>query len=100
MPRVSMAMGVGDYLPRPCRMWRSRRHRAEATNLAHPDGGAEMPSTGDDRPTGLRFNPLSPDEARVILGEETERPFTGEYTDLKDPGTFICRHPKGQSYRP
>lgn len=37
------------------------------------------------------YNPLSPEEQRVILHKGTERPFTGEYNDLKDPGTFICR---------
>ncbi len=39
----------------------------------------------------MPFNPLSPDEARVILNKGTERPFTGEYDDNKMPGTYICR---------
>jgi peptide-methionine (R)-S-oxide reductase len=39
----------------------------------------------------MPFNPLSPDEARVILHKGTERPFTGEYDDNKVPGTYICR---------
>jgi hypothetical protein len=67
---------------------------------AHPrTGGADRPPTGDDRPTATdsRFNPLSAEEARVILGKGTERPFTGLYTDLKDPGTFTCRHPRGKA---
>ncbi len=38
-----------------------------------------------------QYNPLSPDEEYVIARKGTERPFTGEYTDWKDPGTFICR---------
>ena len=38
-----------------------------------------------------KYNPLSPDEEYVILNKGTERPFSGEYTSLKDPGTFICR---------
>jgi peptide-methionine (R)-S-oxide reductase len=37
------------------------------------------------------FNPLTPEEARVILHKGTERPFSGEYTSLKSNGTFICR---------
>jgi peptide-methionine (R)-S-oxide reductase len=37
------------------------------------------------------YNPLTEEEARVILHKGTERAFTGEYTDLHDPGTFICR---------
>lgn len=38
-----------------------------------------------------QFNPLSADEQRVIIHKGTERAFVGEYTDLKDAGTFICR---------
>lgn len=37
------------------------------------------------------YNDLTPQEARVILNKGTERAFTGEYTDTKDPGTYICR---------
>ena len=39
----------------------------------------------------MPYNPLSPDEARVIINKGTERPFTGEYDDNKMPGTYICR---------
>lgn len=41
--------------------------------------------------TGPAYNPLTPEEARVILHKGTERPYIGEYTSLKDEGTFICR---------
>jgi len=37
------------------------------------------------------YNDLSEFESWVILRKGTERAFTGEYTDLKDPGTYICR---------
>lgn len=37
------------------------------------------------------YNPLTPAEERVIVRKDTERAFTGEYTDLKDPGVFVCR---------
>ena len=37
------------------------------------------------------YNPLSPAEARVILDKGTERPWIGEYTELKEAGTNICR---------
>ena len=39
----------------------------------------------------MPYNPLSSDEARVIINKGTERPFTGEYDDNKMPGTYICR---------
>lgn len=37
------------------------------------------------------YNRLTPAEKRVILNKGTERPFIGEYTNLKAPGTYICR---------
>ena len=46
-----------------------------------------------------QFNELTDEEARVIVGMGTERPFTGEYTDLKHAGTFICRRCNAPLYR-
>lgn len=45
------------------------------------------------------YNALTDAETRVIVGKGTERPFTGEYTDLKDTGTFICRRCNLPLYR-
>ncbi|MCB0744496.1 MAG: methionine-R-sulfoxide reductase [Ignavibacteriae bacterium] len=39
----------------------------------------------------MDYNKLTPEEARVILHKGTEMPFTGEYTDNKNSGTYICR---------
>lgn len=39
----------------------------------------------------MAYNPLSHDEAHVILNKGTERPFTGEFDNNKKPGTYICR---------
>ena len=39
----------------------------------------------------MSYNPLTTDEARVIINKGTERPFTGEYDNNKLPGTYICR---------
>lgn len=39
----------------------------------------------------MEYNKLTADEERVIVHKGTERPFTGEYTDNKSTGTYICR---------
>lgn len=57
----------------------------EKTEDAEPAEGANV----SDAPT--EYNQLSEKEAWVILEKGTERAFTGEYTDLDDPGTYICR---------
>jgi peptide-methionine (R)-S-oxide reductase len=66
-----------------------------------PAGGTEMPSTGNDKQaaTDSKFNPLSAEEAWVILEKGTERPFTGEYTNLKEAGTYVCRRCNAPLYR-
>ncbi len=66
-----------------------------APNGQFPTGEVVMPSDGPDS----RFNPLSAKESRVILGKKTERAFTGEYTNLKDPGTYVCRRCNVPLYR-
>lgn len=38
-----------------------------------------------------KLNPLTPEEAYVIINKGTERPYTGELNDNKAVGTYICR---------
>jgi len=85
--------GCGDSPVGPVTADDSPTHR--------PTGGTEMPSTGNDNraASDSKFNPLSAEEARVILGKGTQPAFTGEYTDLKDPGTYVCRRCNALLYR-
>src|SRR3546814_16951107 len=39
----------------------------------------------------MEYNPLTPEEAQVILHKGTERPFTGELLNNKAKGTYTCK---------
>ncbi len=47
----------------------------------------------------MKNNPLTPEEAYVIVQKGTERPFTGEYDDHFEGGTYICRRCETPLYR-
>lgn len=55
----------------------------------------EMPA----QPAPTEYNELTDFEKYVILEKGTERAFVGEYTDLKDPGTYICRRCNAPLYK-
>lgn len=38
-----------------------------------------------------KYNKLNDYEKAVIIGKHTDRPYTGELTDNKKTGTYICR---------
>jgi peptide-methionine (R)-S-oxide reductase len=39
----------------------------------------------------MKYNNLNSQEERVIVGKATEPPFSGEYDNFYEDGTFICR---------
>ena len=39
----------------------------------------------------MKLNPLTYEEERVIVNKETEQPFSGEYDDFFEEGTYVCR---------
>ena len=45
----------------------------------------------DDNTSVKTYNELTDEESHVLVDKGTEPPFSGEYTNLKDAGTFICR---------
>jgi methionine-R-sulfoxide reductase len=51
--------------------------------------------TGDS----IQYNKLTEFEKYVIEQKGTERPFTGEYTDLFEKGTYVCRKCNAPLYR-
>jgi methionine-R-sulfoxide reductase len=46
-----------------------------------------------------QYNELTPQEANVIEHKGTEYPFTGEYDDFYEPGTYICRRCNAPLYK-
>lgn len=58
--------------------------------VATPEDASKEPAMNNDL-TPAQYNQLTPEEQWVILRKGTERPFVGEYTDLEDAGTYVCR---------
>ncbi len=44
------------------------------------------------------MNELTPAEEQVIVHKGTERPFTGEYNDFFEEGTYVCRRCEAPLY--
>ena len=47
----------------------------------------------------MNYNKLTPEEEYVILNKGTERPWTGEYTNNKEKGTYTCKQCNAPLYR-
>ncbi|MDR0422509.1 MAG: bifunctional methionine sulfoxide reductase B/A protein [Proteiniphilum sp.] len=47
----------------------------------------------------MQYNTLTPEEERVILHRGTERPFTGEYLENREAGTYLCKRCDAPLYR-
>lgn len=47
----------------------------------------------------MKLNKLTPTEQAVILPKGTERPYTGEYLENKEKGTYICRQCDAPLYK-
>jgi methionine-R-sulfoxide reductase len=73
---------------------------ADDNQVSQSSSGTAPDGTNTAAPAKqTEYNPLTPQEERVILHKGTERAFTGEYTKLHDPGTFVCRRCNAPLYR-
>lgn len=46
----------------------------------------------------MKLNKLKPEEELVIVGKETELPFSGEYNDTFEKGVYVCRRCENSLY--
>ena len=58
--------------------------------------GACQEQTGEKK---MNYNKLTAEEERVILHKGTERPFTGQFTDHEEKGTYLCKRCNAPLFR-
>jgi len=47
----------------------------------------------------MKYNNLTPEEESVIINKGTERPYTGEYLNNKQDGTYVCKRCNAPLYK-
>jgi len=70
----------------------------DSASRAAPEPVATTSQESAPKPV-MTYNKLNEQEAYVLLQKGTERAGTGEYTDLKADGTYICRQCNAELYR-
>jgi methionine-R-sulfoxide reductase len=71
-----------------------KQSRTTKTSVASSNSDpvvSDQPIATGESESMPEYNPLTPDEARVILQKGTEYPGTGEYNNHDAEGTYICR---------
>lgn len=52
-----------------------------------------------DKRTETKYNPLTPEEERIIIHKGTEFPHTGQYNNHFEKGTYICKRCDAPLYK-
>ncbi len=61
--------------------------------------GLALTAATDEKDKNMDYNKLTPEEERVILHKGTEAPFSGQYVNHKDDGTYVCKRCDAPLYR-
>lgn len=64
-----------------------------------PTSQSHGPISTTSKQNKMKYNPLTPEEAYVILSKGTDRPFTGDYYAKKEQGIYCCRQCNNRLYR-
>ena len=56
-------------------------------------------TAGEIEEIEVKYKELTPEEERVIINKGTEKPFSGEYWDHKEDGTYLCRRCNAPLYK-
>jgi peptide methionine sulfoxide reductase msrA/msrB len=56
-------------------------------------------AAGEIQEIEMKYNELTPEEENVIVDKGTERPFSGEYWDHKEEGTYMCKRCNAPLYQ-
>lgn len=60
---------------------------------------AQKSDNSTQKRSNMKYNELTEFEEFVILKKGTERPWTGEYTDHKETGVYVCKRCNTPLYR-
>jgi peptide-methionine (R)-S-oxide reductase len=90
LPLCCALSGCGSVNSAPSAPSHSEQSAGEIAMARVTDSAAEA---------GPEYNRLTREEERVILHKGTEFPGTGEYENLMDPGTYVCRRCNAPLYR-
>lgn len=61
--------------------------------------GLVLTAATDEKDKNMDYNKLTPEEERVIVHKGTEAPFSGQYVNHKDDGTYVCKRCDAPLYR-